>query len=152
MVLEWDDLLSHLLHLQCLVELMLLYQVLLPWMTFSFMTRPRVLPRYLLFIFSPNMTHLGYLLTIECVWFITISLILLQRFCRYRWRVFHARSLRFILVSVHNLNLSIRAIHKWNALSYMILFWFTPELVGHCNNLILLIFIFLCSPSPSLIL
>ena len=131
---------------------MLLYQVLLPWMTFSFMTRPRVLPRYLLFIFSPNMAHLGYLLTIESVWFVTISLILLQRFCRYWWRVFHTRSLRFILISVHNLYMPIRAIHKWNALSNMILLRFTPELVGHCNDLILFVFIFLCSPSPPLIL
>ena len=83
MILERDNFFGHLLHLQCLVELMLLHKVFLSRIAFSFMTRPRALSRNLFFIFSPNMAHFRYLLSIECVCLVAISFVLIQRFSRY---------------------------------------------------------------------
>lgn len=148
MILERNYFFSHLLHLQCLVELVLLHKVFLSRIAFPFMTGTRVLSRNLFFIFSPNMAHFCYLLSIECVCFVAISFVCIQRLGRYRWWIFNARCLRFIMVSVHNLHLMITTIHKWNALPYMILFRLASKLVGHRNYLILLIIIFLSGSSP----
>ena len=151
MILERNNFFGHLLHLQCLVVLVLLHKVFLSWIAFSFMARPRALSRNLFFIFSPNMAHFRYLLTIECVCFVAISFVLIQRFGRYWWWIFNARCLRFIMVSVHNLHLMITSIHKWNALPLMILLRLASKLVGHCNYLILFIIIFLSGSSPPLV-
>ena len=151
MILERNNFFGHLLHLQCLVELVLLHKVFLSWIAFSFMTGPRVLSRNLFFIFSPNMAHFWYLLSIECVCFVAISFVLIQRFSRYWWWIFNARCLRFIMVSVHNLHLMITTIHKWNALPLIILLRLASKLVGHSNYLILFIIVFLGGSSPPLV-
>ena len=151
MILERNNFFSHLLHLQCLVELVLLHKVFLSRIAFSFMTGTWVLTRNLFFIFSPNMAHFCYLLSIECICFVAISFVLIQRFGRYRWWIFNARCLRFIMVSVHNLHLMITSIHKWNALPLMILLRLASKLVGYCNYLILFIIIFFCGSSPPLV-
>ena len=151
MILERNNFFCHLLHLQCLVELVLLHKVLLSRIAFPFVTGTRVLSRNLFFIFSPNMAHFRYLLSIECVCFVAISFVWIQRLGRYRWWIFYAWCLRFIMVSVHNLHLMITSIHKWNALPLMILLRLASKLVGYCNYLILFIIVFFCGSSPPLV-
>ena len=151
MILERNNFFGHLLHLQCLVELVLLHKVFLSRIAFSFMTGTWILTRNLFFIFSPNMAHFCYLLSIECICFVAISFILIERFGRYRWWIFNARCLRFIMVSVHNLHLMITPVHKWNALPLMILLRLASKLVGYCNYLILFIIVFFCGSSTPLV-
>ena len=151
MVLKRNHLLRHFLHLQSLVEFMLLHKVFLSWVAFPLVTGPWILSWCLFFIFSPNLTHFCYLLPIECVCFVAVFFVVLQRLRRDWCRVLHTRSLRFIVVSLHNLNLPTIPIHKWNALFHLFLFWLASKLVGNSKNWFFLI-IFLGCPPPPLVL
>ena len=70
MVLEGDHFLGHLLHLKCLLELVLLHQILLPLLGITLFISlcirwTWVLSRYRFLIFWPNMAHIGQLGIIE---------------------------------------------------------------------------------------